>query len=151
MTKTVSKHFLTIDVLNILNWMEKKDGFILTAKLPIKIQWEMNKNLIALNEIRNTYNDFNQKLEQEYSDDEHAEDSINKNGESIREVKEKYREEFIKAKNEILATENDVNIRQFNIKDFGDINIDLPDMAMLSIFIIDEEKNKDENIESEVV
>lgn len=151
MIKTVSKHLYTIEILSILDWMEKEDGFILTTKLPIKIQWGMNKNLSTLRAVRDTYNEFNTKVENNYLDDEHSEDSVNEDNQTIRVVKEKYLNEFAKEKNEILMTENDIDIRQFSIEDFGDADIDLADMSMLSFFIYDEQTKDTETVEGEIV
>lgn len=146
MPKTISKHLLTIDALNLLTWMEKENGFIATTKLPIRIQWDMNKNFAALNNIRNQYQEFEKKLQERYSDDEHSETSVDENGQDLRMVKKQFLPEFTKERSEILSTENDVEIHQFCIEDFGNIEIDLPDMAMLNFFIINEEETSSQPI-----
>ena len=53
-------------------------------------------------------------------------------------VKEEFILEFNKEINDILATDNEVKIRKFNIEDFGSVDIDKKDMDVLSFFIEEE-------------
>lgn len=137
MGKTIT--LKTFDALNILFWVESEEGFWNTTKLPIKLQWDMKKNIDVLSEIRNTYNEFYGKIQQKYSDDKYSKEITMENGQVDRIVKDEFITEFNKELNDILATDNEVKIRQFNIEDFGSVDIDKKDMDMLSFFISEEE------------
>lgn len=137
MGKTIT--LKTFDALNILFWVESEDSFWNNTKLPIKLQWDMKKNIDAFSEIRNTYNDFYRKVQQKYSDDKYSEEVTTENGQVDRMVKEEFISEYNKELNDILSTDNEVKIRQFNIEDFGSVDIDKKDMDMLSFFISEEE------------
>lgn len=129
----------TFDALNLLYWIESEDSFWNNTKLPIKLQWDMKKNIDAFSEIRNTYNDFYRKVQQKYSDNKYSEEVTTENGQVDRMVKEEFISEYNKELNDILATDNEVKIRQFNIEDFGSVDIQKKDMDMLSFFISEEE------------
>ena len=137
MGKTIT--LKTFDALNILFWVESEEGFWNTTKLPIKLQWDMKKNIDVLSEIRNTYNEFYGKIQQKYSDDKYSKEITMENCQVDRIVKDEFITEFNKELNDILATDNEVKIRQFNIEDFGSVDIDKKDMDMLSFFISEEE------------
>lgn len=137
MGKTIT--LKTFDALNILFWIESEDSFWNNTKLPIKLQWDMKKNINTFSEIRNTYNDFYRKVQQKYSDDKYSEEVTTEDGRVDRMVKEEFISEFNKEINDILSTDNEVKIRQFNIEDFGSVDIDKKDMDMLSFFISEEE------------
>lgn len=139
MGKTIT--LKTFDALNILFWIESEDSFWNNTKLPIKLQWDMKKNIDAFSEIRNTYNDFYRKVQQKYSDDKYSEEVTTEDGRVDRTVKEEFISEFNKEINDILATDNEVKIRKFNIEDFGSVDIDKKDMDMLSFFINEEDES----------
>lgn len=139
MEKTIT--LKTFDALNILFWIESEDSFWNTTKLPIKLQWDMKKNIDAFSEIRNTYNDFYRKVQQKYSDDKYSEEVTTEDGRVDRTVKEEFISEFNKELNDILATDNEVKIKQFNIEDFGSVDIQKKDMDMLSFFINEEDES----------
>ena len=139
MEKTIT--LKTFDALNILFWIESEDSFWNNTKLPIKLQWDMKKNIDAFSEIRNTYNDFYRKVQQKYSDDKYSEEVTTEDGRVDRTVKEEFISEFNKEINDILATDNEVKIRKFNIEDFGSVDIDKKDMDMLSFFINEEDES----------
>ena len=139
MGKTIT--LKTFDALNILFWIESEDSFWNNTKLPIKLQWDMKKNIDAFSEIRNTYNDFYRKVQQKYSDDKYSEEVTTEDGRVDRTVKEEFISEFNKELNDILATDNEVKIKQFNIEDFGSVDIQKKDMDMLSFFINEEDES----------
>ena len=136
MGKTIT--LKTFDALNILFWVESEDSFWNNTKLPIKLQWDMKKNIDAFSEIRNTYNDFYRKVQQKYSDDKYSEEVTTEDGRVDRMIKEEFISEFNKEINDILTTDNEVKIRKFNIEDFGSVDIDKKDMDVLSFFIEEE-------------
>ena len=88
MGKTIT--LKTFDALNILFWVESEDSFWNNTKLPIKLQWDMKKNIDAFSEIRNTYNDFYRKVQQKYSDDKYSEEVTTEDGRVDRMVKEEF-------------------------------------------------------------
>ena len=137
MGKTIT--LKTFDALNILFWIESEDSFWNNTKLPIKLQWDMKKNIDSFLEIRNTYNDFYRKVQQKYSDNKYSEEVTTENGQVDRMVKEEFISEYNKELNDIVSTDNEIKIRQFNIKDFGSVDIQKKDMDMLSFFISEEE------------
>ena len=139
MGKTIT--LKTFDALNILFWIESEDSFWNNTKLPIKLQWDMKKNIDAFSEIRNTYNDFYRKVQQKYSDNKYSEEVTTENGQVDRMVKEEFISEYNKELNDILTTDNEVKIRQFNIEDFGSVDIQKKDMDMLSFFISEEDES----------
>ena len=137
MGKTIT--LKTFDALNLLYWIESEDSFWNNTKLPIKLQWDMKKNIDAFSEIRNTYNDFYRKVQQKYSDNKYSKEVTTEDGHVDRVVKDEFIAEFNKELNDILATDNEVKIRQFDIEDFGSVDIQKKDMDMLSFFISEEE------------
>lgn len=137
MSKVMTKNIKTYEALNILGWIESENGVFINTKLPIKVQWGMKKNIDTLLDIRKTYSDFYEKIQQKYADDEYSSD-VEENGEIKRIVKEEYLEDFNKELMDIVNTETEGKIVQFNIDEFGDIEIDAKDMSVLSFFIIDE-------------
>lgn len=137
MSKVMTKNIKTYEALNILGWIESENGVFINTKLPIKVQWGMKKNIDTLLDIRKTYSDFYEKIQQKYADDEYSSD-VEENGEIKRIVKEEYLEDFNKELMDIVNTETEVKIVQFDIDEFGDIEIDAKDMSVLSFFIIDD-------------
>lgn len=139
MRKTIT--LKTFDALNILYWIESEDSFWNNTKLPIKLQWDMKKNIDVLSEISNTYNEFYGKIQKKYSDDKYSKEITQENGQVDRVVKDEFITEFNKELNDILSTDNEVKIRQFNIEDFGSVDIQKRDMDMLSFFISEEDES----------
>lgn len=139
MKKTVNKTILTIDALNILAWIENPDGIMAKIKLPIKVMWSFKDNIKVLSDIRDKFNEFNAEIEQKYSDDEYSFDCTEKDETVVRRVKDEFIKEFNKEKYDLLTSENKVSINLFDIEDFGDIDVDVQDMNILSLFILDEE------------
>lgn len=137
MSKTVKKTLLTSDALTILNWVESRDSFWAKEKLPIKIQWDMRKNISELKKIRDAYNEFYQKIIDKYSKDEYSEDIENEDGTVTRNVKQEHMEEYTNEVREILTIENEVELKQFDIDDFGDLDILINETELLTFFIYD--------------
>lgn len=141
MGRTITRNITTFEAINALSYIE--DGFA-QKNLPIRMQWDMRKNITRLSVIRDAYNEFYRELQEKYMDDEHSEDANDENGNTIRIVKPAYLKEFGNAHNELLGTENEIEIRQFNIDEFGDETmISLADMYRLSMFIIDDGENEE--------
>lgn len=145
------KNITIYDAINFLAWIDYENGFWATTKLPIKMQWNMKKNITSLQKIRGDYDEFYKKIQEKYSTDEYSEDK-EQDGKTVRIVKDEFIADFNREMNELLAIENEVEIIQFGIEDFGEINIQKADMDMLSFFIKDEEETqKLEKVEGEVV
>lgn len=144
--KIIEKTLLTIEALNLLGWAQQENGFITTVKLPMKLMWNLQDDLKALIEIKEKFNEFNKKIEEKYGDDEHSFDAeeIDENGQTqkMRRVKDEYLQEFNKERNEIFTQENKIKVKVFDIEDFGDIEVSVQDMGMLSFFIDDEEEKE---------
>lgn len=144
-TKTITNY----DVLNIIAWTDVENGFWETTKLPIKLQWDMKKNTDVLNKIKVSFEDFQKKIQEKYSNDKYSEDK-EQDGQVIRVVKDEYIEEYNKEMTGLLLAENEVEIIVFNLEDFGDIELEKRDMDMLSFFINDCDENI-EQVDAEVV
>jgi hypothetical protein len=136
---TKERKLYTIEVLNILNWANKQDGIIATAKLPIKLAWELRKNLKKFQEIQEQYNQFDKTLQEKYATDAFSYETTDENGNVARKVKDEYVNEFSAKKQEILFTENTVELTVFDINNFGDIDVNISDMEMLNYFLNDTE------------
>lgn len=138
MSKTTTKKIFTYEALNILSWIESENGLFSKEKFNIRIQWDMKKNIDTLLKIRKSYEEFLNKIQNRYSDDKYSKEVID--GEDTKRIVIKeFLEQYTKECNELLLTENEVDIKQFDIEDFGDINMGIQDMEMLSWFIFDEE------------
>lgn len=139
MRKTVEKTIMTIDALNILNWLEQPDGFMSKVKLPIQVMWDLKDNIRFLTAIREKYHEFYPEIEKKYSDDAHSYEFEQKeeNGEMtiVRRVKDEFMEAFNKEKYDLLISETKYPVKVFNIEEFGDVEVGIQDMNMLSFFM----------------
>ena len=148
---TIKKTITNFDIVNYLAWINFEEGFWATEKLPIKLQWNMKKNIITLQKIKEDYDEFYKKIQEKYSTDEFSEEK-EQDGQVVRIVKDEFIPEFNNEINDLLLIENEVEIIQFDIEDFGNIDIQKPDMDMLSLFIKDDEDaQKFEKVDGEVV
>ena len=144
-TKTITINNLT--AVNETAWY--KDASSRLAILPVKIRWQLKKNMNALNKLANEFEEFKISLEEElrnkYVSDEYSYDA--ENGE--RKVKEEYLEEYRAAVTdinqklyEVLSEEEEITL---NIIDMDALMEALPDDAplndsdfdMLSLFDIE--------------
>ena len=144
-TKTITINNLT--AVNETAWY--KDASSRLAILPVKIRWQLKKNMNALNKLANEFEEFKISLEEElrnkYVSDEYSYDA--ENGE--RKVKEEYLEEYRTAVTdinqklyEVLSEEEEITL---NVIDMDALMEALPDDAplndsdfdMLSLFDIE--------------
>jgi hypothetical protein len=144
-TKTITINNLT--AVNETAWY--KDASSRLAILPVKIRWQLKKNMNALNKLANEFEEFKISLEEElrnkYVSDEYSYDA--ENGE--RKVKEEYLEEYRAAVTdinqklyEVLSEEEEITL---NVIDMDALMEALPDDAplndsdfdMLSLFDIE--------------
>lgn len=149
---TIKKTITNFDAVNYLAWIEHENSFWATAKLPIKLQWNMKKNISTLRNIKNSYDEFYNKIQEKYSVDEYSEEK-EQNGQTVRVVKSEHINDFNKELNDLLVIDNKIDLIQFDIDDFGNIDLDKNEMDMLSFFIKDddEETKKLEKVDGEVV
>lgn len=144
-TKTITINNLT--AVNETAWY--KDASSRLAILPVKIRWQLKKNMNILNKMAAEFEEFKTSLEEElrakYVDDEYSYDA--ENGE--RKVKEEYLEEYRAAVTDInqklydvLSEEEEITL---NVIDMDALMEALPDDAplndsdfdMLSLFDIE--------------
>lgn len=144
-TKTITINNLT--AVNETAWY--KDASSRLAILPVKIRWQLKKNMNTLNKLANEFEEFKISLEEElrnkYVSDEYSYDA--ENGE--RKVKEEYLEEYRAAVTdinqklyEVLSEEEEITL---NVIDMDALMEALPDDAplndsdfdMLSLFDIE--------------
>lgn len=144
-TKTIIINNLT--AVNETAWY--KDASSRLEILPVKIRWQLKKNMNALNKLTNEFEEFKISLEEElrnkYVSDEYSYDA--ENGE--RKVKEEYLEEYRAAVTdinqklyEVLSEEEEITL---NVIDMDALMEALPDDAplndsdfdMLSLFDIE--------------
>lgn len=144
-TKTIIINNLT--AVNETAWY--KDASSRLEILPVKIRWQLKKNMNTLNKLANEFEEFKISLEEElrnkYVSDEYSYDA--ENGE--RKVKEEYLEEYRAAVAdinqklyEVLSEEEEITL---NVIDMDALMETLPDDAplndsdfdMLSLFDIE--------------
>lgn len=140
MRKTVTKTLLTIEALNIVGYLTQENSIIASSTLPIKVMWDMRKNIMELDKIREHYNKMLEEVRGRYMSDVYSTEE-EENGQTVRKIKEEYKEEWDKAVNELLSTENEVEIKVFNIEDFGDIEVSINDLNVLSFFFGEEKED----------
>jgi len=159
MSKTMNKTLQTIEVLNIVAFL---DDAIKTKKideLSIKARWAIKKSLKELAEIDSKFKEFKEELESNFKDsyfmnDEKSEPTKltqkDENGQDIevdgRKVKAEFMAEYNQALEdmnaklrEVLFDENDVAINVFDVdseidKLSDDSQFTFEDLEMLSIF-----------------
>lgn len=140
MRKTVTKTLLTIEAINIVGYLTQENSIITSSTLPIKVMWDMRKNIMELDKIREHYNKMLEEVRGRYMSDVYSTEE-EENGQTVRKIKEEYKEEWDKAVNELLSTENEVEIKVFNIEDFGDIEVSINDLNVLSFFFGEEKED----------
>lgn len=152
MRKTTKKTLLTIEALNIVGWLTQDNSIIASSTLPIKVMWDMRKNVMALEQIREQYNKMLEEVRNKYMADEYSTEGTDEDGQKVRIIKDEYKAEWDKAVNELLGTENEIEIKVFDIEDFGDIEVSINDLNMLSFFFDEEDEDEaPDTVEGEVV
>lgn len=108
--------------------------------LPIKLLWELKKNIGKLEDIKVQYDKMVEEINRVYSDEEHSVPSKDKDQNEIREVKKEYLDEFVKKKTGLLEADNEVELSVFSIENLGEPAFTLETLQALSIFIDDAEE-----------
>lgn len=122
-----------IETLDMIN----RAGKCSSLSLPIKLLWELKKDISKLEDIRRDFLAMDKDLNEPYMDDVHSELVRQKDGSEVRVVKKGYLEEFMRKKKELMEADNEVDLAVFSIKDFGDVDLTLGMLQALSVFIDD--------------
>ncbi len=123
-------------VIETLDMIERA-GRCSSLSLPIKLLWELKKDITKLEDIREELSSMDKELNEPYMDDEHSELIKQKDGSEVRVVKKGYLEEFTQKKKELLEADNEIDLAVFSIKDLGDADLTLGMLQALSVFIED--------------
>lgn len=102
-------------------------------KLPVRASFRIAKTSRNLDEVLTDYNKTINKLRDEYSEkDSNGEMKVNDNKIVFRDL-----DGFIKASNELLDIENDVDVQQIGLDDFGEMTVE-PSLLYSIDWLIDD-------------
>ena len=104
-----------------------------SLKLPAAVAWKRRVNMDKLFRAKKLIDEALQEARQPYLDDEHSTEVEGGN----RQVKPEYIAEFVKAQNEILMQDTDVDIKKVRIEDIRDIEISDADMDTIAFMLED--------------
>lgn len=154
----MQKTFSTLEILNICGWYkqirEKEDKPL--NDLPLKVQWDLKKNINAMGSIADDFlalqKENEDELKSHYVDDEHSFESVDEEGNPVRKIKDEYLADFQAAVTEmnkkltdILEETNDIEIKPIDVdavvESLGDneAKLTVDDLEILSVF--NEDKN----------
>lgn len=102
-------------------------------KLPFLVSYRLNAIREAVAPIAKRFEDTKNKLIIEKYGEEDAE----KKG--TFKIKEDNLKDFIDDLNKVLLEEEEINVKNINVKDFGNIEVNPIFTSALSMFIVDEE------------
>jgi len=138
----------TLEILNIVSWYKEKrqDEKKPLGALPLKIQWELKKNIDKISPIADSYMNFKQeienKLQEEYATDEKS--MIDESDNTVRKIKDEYIAEYQKEiaemtekLNEILIEQNEIEMNSFDVEDIlnnleDDCGLTIDDLDILN-------------------
>ena len=115
------------EIVNIITEYNKGT----TMKLPAAIAWKRRLNIDKLKKANDLILEAIREAREPFMDDEHSEDM--ENGE--RKIFPQYVAEFIKATNDVLDQETDIDIKKVKIEDLGDVTISDSEMETLAFMI----------------
>ena len=101
-----------------------------TMKLPAKIAWTRRVNMEKLFQAHKIINDALNEARAPFLDDEHS--TVAENG---RQIHPEYAADFLKAQDDILSQDTDVDIKKVRIEDLGDITISDSEMDTLAFML----------------
>lgn len=119
-----------VGIVNAYTAQRGKEGI----RLPAPVAWKRRVNLAHLMKTKEIIDEAIREVSDRYTDDEHS--TPGENG--TRMVKPEYMTEFLKAHNEIMVQETDVDIRKIKIEELGDVNLNDAEMDTIA-FMIEEE------------
>lgn len=134
--KTETRYLSNAQVIKTLDEIERA-GKCSSISLPIKLLWELKKDISKLEDIREDLSSMDKGINEPYMDDEHSDLVKQKDGSEVRVVKKEYLEEFMRKKNELMEAGNEIDLTVFSIKDLGDVDLTLGTLQALSVFIED--------------
>lgn len=133
-TEITLKNF---EIVEIVNQLESADSILKSTsqdkKLPISILWIIDGNYRTLKSYFERIQEKEQAINQEYFNDEKSE--LNSDG--YREVKVEFREEFLKAKNDLFAIENTISIEKVQINQLEGYNFIPSDFNSIRFMLTD--------------
>ena len=121
-----------IDIVTIVNAYQKSTGDL---ALPASIMWKRRLNLVKLSQAKQIIDEALREIDNRYMDDEHS--LLTEKGDG-RMVKPEYLAEFIRAKDEILSQDTDVDVKKILIDDLGNITLTDAQMDTLAFMIDDD-------------
>ena len=110
------------------------------ARLPFSVQWKKRLNLKSLTELQEIILEEEQRINEEYTDDDHSYIVKDEHGREMRRVKNAYIEEFSQKRADLYNTETDVEIHIVLPEELS--GVEFTDLQMDSImFMVKEESN----------
>ena len=144
MKKTLSNY----EIEYIFNKLNVPDNFLRTTddnkKLPIKILWKIYNNLEALEKIFAKIDKEKMNINDSYSTDEKSSFVVNEEtGETLRQVKQEYLEQYKKDVNELMGIENELIIDTIPLSWIENINMLPSDFESIRFMIEDDNAIED--------
>lgn len=116
-----------IEILRGVNSITESD-----TKYPVSFLWKVNGNIKRLSEIQQRIAEEEQKIDSEFSTEEKA--TQNENG---WQIKEEYRQDFITAKQELFAIENEIDIDVIAVSEIADLEFTMPQYNTIAFMLDD--------------
>ena len=123
------------EICNYANALSQEFGTSASIKLPIKVNFFLQKNIKALVEAATDIENSRIAIAQEYG-------VLNEDGESYQIPPEKI-EDASKELNDLFNLEQDIPIKNVNLEDFNNIELTTAQMSAL-LFMIKDEPIEDE-------
>lgn len=122
--------------IKILNEM---DSILNTSdpnrKLPIKFLWKIDTNYRRIQEIAYRIEEKRNEIITKYRSDDYSIETILENGESVRQIKPEYYNEYIEQMNDISNIENKIVIDEINLSEIENYNIIPSDFKAIKFMI----------------
>ena len=129
------------EIINILKILNDQDSIINSknsdTKLSVKILWALSGNMKKFNDILEMITSQEQKINDEYFNEEKSD--IDENGNYV--IKPEFRDEFLKEKNDLMTIENEVDILMINLSDIQDLSFRPSDFMAINFMILDDSEN----------
>lgn len=116
-----------IEILRGINSITESE-----TKYPVSFLWKLNGNIKKLSEIQSRIAEEEQKIDSEYSTEEKA--IQNENG---WQIKEEYRQDFITAKQELFAIENEIDLDVIAVSEIADLEFTMPQYNTIAFMLDD--------------
>lgn len=117
-----------IDIIAIVNAYQKGTG---DMALPASVSWTRRLNMVKLINAKKIIDEAMQEIQMRYADDDHSEAAED----GKRQVKQEYIAEFIKAQDDILSQDTDIDVKKISIETLGDIALTDAQMDTLAFMI----------------